>query len=110
MHKTIHYVQHLKVGVFVSVPLPVQSDCSILATKDVLSVQVTGFSNSEEEAVGKTAIVPFLLEDKLKELGGEYSKAEADWTPYAVTDQRLVTGQNPQSSKAVAALMLEALK
>lgn len=72
--------------------------------------QVTGFSNSEEEAVGKTAVVPFLLEDKLKELGGEYSKGAEDWGSYSVSDQRLITGQNPGSSKAVASLMLDALK
>lgn len=72
--------------------------------------KVTGFSNSEEAAVGKTELVPFLLEDKLKELGGEYSKAESDWASHAVVDERLVTGQNPGSSKAVATLMLEALK
>lgn len=72
--------------------------------------KVTGFSNAEEEAVGKTAAMPFLLEDKLKELGGEYSKAEADWASHAVSDQRLITGQNPGSTKAVAALLIEALK
>lgn len=71
--------------------------------------KVTGFSNTEEEAVGKTADVPFLLEDKLKEKGGKYSKAEADWASYAVSDERLFTGQNPGSSKAVAALMVDAL-
>lgn len=76
----------------------------------VLPVQVTGFSNAEEEAVGKTAIVPFLLEDRLKELGGEYSKGEALWGAYAVSDERLITGQNPGSSKEVASLMIAALK
>jgi hypothetical protein len=44
--------------------------------------KVTGFSNTEEEAVGKTKAVPFLLEDKLKELGGEYERG-ADWSEYA---------------------------
>ena len=73
-------------------------------------MQVTGFSNTEEEAVGKTAAVPFLLEDKLKELGGEYSKGAEDWGVYTVSDQRLITGQNPGSSKGVASLMLDALK
>lgn len=63
--------------------------------------KVTGFSNSEEEAVGKTKLVPWLLEDKLKEQGGIYSKG-ADWSPYVVADGRLVTGQNPQSSEKMA--------
>lgn len=70
---------------------------------------MTGFSNSEEEAVGKTDIVPFLLEDKLKELGGDYRKAAQDWGEYAVADGNLITGQNPSSSKAVAQLVLDSL-
>lgn len=71
--------------------------------------KVTGFTNSEEEAVGKTSVVPFLLEDKLKELGGEYSKAD-DWNPYVVVDGKLVTGQNPGSSKGVAEAVVSLLK
>lgn len=67
--------------------------------------RVTGFTNSEEEAVQLTKIVPFLVEDELKRLGGLYEKA-ADWTSFVVTDGRLVTGQNPASSKAGAAAML----
>ena len=59
--------------------------------------RVTGFSNAEEEAVGLTAVVPFLLEDRLKERGGVYSKG-ADWSPYVQVDGKLVTGQNPASS------------
>lgn len=70
--------------------------------------KVTGFTNSEEEAVGKTAVVPFLLEDKLKEIGGLYEKG-ADWVPYAVADGNLITGQNPMSSAKVAELILSAL-
>jgi len=62
---------------------------------------VTGFSNSEEEAVQLSAIVPFLLEDELREKGAIYSKAE-DWHPYVITDGNLITGQNPASSDAVA--------
>ena len=63
--------------------------------------RVTGFANSEEEAVGLTAVVPFLVEDMLKENGGIYSKS-GDWQPYVVTDGKLVTGQNPASSDGVA--------
>jgi putative intracellular protease/amidase len=66
---------------------------------------VTGFSNSEEEAVGLTRIVPFLVEDMLKKNGGKYSKG-ADWQPHVVTDGLLITGQNPASSEAAARALL----
>ena len=69
---------------------------------------VTGFSNSEEEAVQLTDIVPFLVEDELKKNGGEYSKA-ADWRPYVIVDGKLVTGQNPASSAGVAQALLKVL-
>lgn len=71
--------------------------------------KVTGFSNSEERAVGKDKYVPFLLEDKLKELGGKY-EAGADWQPHVVTDGRLITGQNPGSSKGVGEAVVKALQ
>ena len=71
--------------------------------------RVTGFSNAEEEAVGLTAVVPFLLEDRLKERGGIYSKA-ANWTPYVQMDSKLVTGQNPASSGPAAAELLKLLR
>lgn len=71
--------------------------------------RVTGFSNSEEEAVGKTKLVPFLLEDKLKELGGKYEKT-GDWQVHAVADGKLVTGQNPQSSHKTAELVVHAMQ
>lgn len=63
--------------------------------------RVTGFSNSEEAAVGLTDVVPFLVEDMLKANGGLYEKG-ADWGVHVVTDGVLVTGQNPASSAAVA--------
>ena len=70
--------------------------------------KVTGFTNTEEEAVGLTKVVPFLVEDELKAKGGIYSKA-GDWQPYVLTDGLLITGQNPASSgpgaKALLALM-----
>lgn len=62
---------------------------------------VTGFTNTEEEAVGLTAIVPFLVEDELTRNGGMFSKA-ADWQPYVVGDGLLITGQNPASSGPAA--------
>ncbi|GAA3997583.1 type 1 glutamine amidotransferase domain-containing protein [Sphingomonas humi] len=70
--------------------------------------KVTGFTNEEEEAVGLTDVVPFLLEDMLKEGGGDYSKA-APFTPYVVTDGLLITGQNPPSSEPAAEALLKAL-
>lgn len=69
---------------------------------------VTGFSNSEEEAVGLTGIVPYLVEDELKRKGGTYSKAE-DWQSYVVNDGNLITGQNPASSAEAANLLLKQL-
>ena len=70
--------------------------------------KVTGFSNNEEEAVGLTDVVPFLLEDELRNKGGEYSQGD-DWSPNCVTDGMLVTGQNPASSEAVAEVVLSLL-
>ena len=70
--------------------------------------RVTGFTNGEEEAVGLTKIVPFLLEDLLKEQGGDYTKA-ADFAPHVVHDGLLITGQNPASSGPAAEALLAAL-
>ncbi len=70
--------------------------------------QVTGFTNTEEDAVQLTNVVPFLVENMLKENGGVYSKGD-DWSPHAVTDGLLITGQNPASSELVAEKLLEAL-
>jgi putative intracellular protease/amidase len=66
---------------------------------------VTGFTNTEEEAVGLTDIVPFLVEDMLVANGGKYQKG-ADWTSFVVTDGKLVTGQNPASSEEAARKLL----
>ncbi|SFD39774.1 type 1 glutamine amidotransferase domain-containing protein [Algibacter pectinivorans] len=71
--------------------------------------KVTGFTNSEEAAVGLTDVVPFLVEDMLQENGGIYSKKE-DWAAYTIQDGNLITGQNPASSELVADKLLEALK
>lgn len=70
--------------------------------------KVTGFTNTEEEQAGLTNVVPFLVEDMLKENGGIYSKAE-DYKEYAIEDGLLITGQNPASSEKVAALLLKQL-
>lgn len=70
---------------------------------------VTGFTNSEEEAVQLTDVVPFLVEDKLQELGGNYSKVD-DWQPHVVRDGLLITGQNPASSEGAAQELLQLLQ
>ena len=68
--------------------------------------KVSGFTNTEEEGVGLTDVVPFLVEDELRKLGGDYSKGP-DWASYVVRDGLLITGQNPGSSAAAAALLLQ---
>jgi putative intracellular protease/amidase len=70
--------------------------------------RVTGFTNGEEEAVHLTSVVPFLVEDELKRLGGRYQKA-ADWESFVIVDGRLITGQNPASSAAAATALLDLL-
>ena len=74
----------------------------------VAGKQVTGFSNSEEAAVGLTDVVPFLGEDVLKANGGHYSKG-GDWQSHVLTDGLLVTGQNPASSADAAKALLALL-
>ncbi len=69
---------------------------------------VTGFTNTEEEAAGLTQVVPFLVEDMLKEQGGHFSKV-ADWQPHVVVDGLLITGQNPASSEPAARALLARL-
>jgi putative intracellular protease/amidase len=71
--------------------------------------KVTGFANSEEEAVQLTDVVPFLLEDELRARGGQYSKKE-DWAVHVVKDGRLITGQNPASSEEAAEQLLALLE
>jgi len=71
--------------------------------------KVTGFSNTEEEAVGLTQIVPFLVQDVLKTCGGSYSRG-ADWQAHVITDGLLITGQNPASSEPAARALMAVLK
>jgi putative intracellular protease/amidase len=68
--------------------------------------KVTGFTNSEEEGVQLTDVVPFLVEDELVRLGGDYSKGD-DWAPYVLRDGLLITGQNPASSGPTADALIE---
>jgi len=70
--------------------------------------KVTGFSDAEEKAVGLDHMVPFLLETRLRELGGLYECA-ATFEPHAVRDGMLITGQNPMSSELVGEMILAAL-
>lgn len=70
---------------------------------------VTGFSDSEEEAVQLTKVVPFLLEDEFKKLGANYSKGP-DWGSYVKVDGLLITGQNPGSSEEAAKELIKLLK
>ncbi|KAJ8906848.1 hypothetical protein NDN08_003332 [Rhodosorus marinus] len=68
---------------------------------------VTGFTAEEEKGVGLQSIVPYFLDEKLKELGGCVDIKEA-WSEHAVADGKLITGQNPMSSKRTAILAIEA--
>ncbi|MBJ7486213.1 type 1 glutamine amidotransferase domain-containing protein [Brevundimonas sp.] len=70
---------------------------------------VAGFTNTEEEAVGLTDVVPFLVEDMLTANGGRYAKGE-DWASFVQVDRKLVTGQNPASSREAAEALLTLLK
>ena len=74
----------------------------------VAGKRVTGFTDEEEEAVGLTEVVPFLLEDVLKQLGAQFSKAEP-FKPHVIREGLLITGQNPASSEPAAKTLLEAL-
>lgn len=74
----------------------------------VAGKQVTGFTNTEEAASQLTDVVPFLVEDMLRDKGGIYSKA-ADWQPYVRSDGLLITGQNPASSEPAARELLKQL-
>src|SRR5213082_3087502 len=68
--------------------------------------RVTGFTNGEEEEVGLTKVVPFLVEDELLRLGAIFEK-KANWQPFSITDGRLITGQNPASSTSAAQALLK---
>ncbi len=104
---------------FWSAGKPVAAVChapsALLNVKDekgdplVKGKKVTGFTNSEEEGVQLTDVVPYLLEDKLKAKGGIYSSG-SDWSSYVVKDGMLITGQNPASSKAAAKELLAVLE
>ncbi|KAI1082152.1 DJ-1/PfpI family protein [Whalleya microplaca] len=91
-------------AVFTNVKLP--SGKYLLAGKEA-----TGFSNLEEDQVGMTALMPFSLEDKIKEVGGVYKKAAEPWGELTVVQDggKLITGQNPSSSKGVGEAIAKAI-
>jgi putative intracellular protease/amidase len=99
--KIVSAVCHGPAG-FLSATDPSSGD-SILKGK-----RACGFTNAEEKAVGKDQIVPYLLEDKMKELGADF-ECGPDWSVYVVKDGKLITGQNPQSSRAVAEAVVETI-
>ena len=104
---------------FIAAGKPVATVCHspsvLLKAKDqngdplVKGKKVTGFSNSEEAAVELTNVVPYLLEDQLIALAGLYQKVD-DWYPLAIVDGLIITGQNPNSSTAVAEELIKLLK
>ena len=79
------------------------------ASSPLAGYRMTGFSNREEEQTGLAANAPWLLEDKLVELGAEFSSAAEPWGTHVVVDRNLYTGQNPQSSAALAQRIVEDL-
>ena len=74
----------------------------------IKGLEVTGFTNSEEDAVQLTNIVPLLVEDTMIDRGAKYLKS-SDWSVHTIQDKNLITGQNPASSEEVANLVLKAL-
>ncbi|MDP2540671.1 type 1 glutamine amidotransferase domain-containing protein [Tenacibaculum discolor] len=94
------YTNNKPVGAVCHAPI-VLKDAKVNGDPLVKDKKVTGFSNTEEDAVQLTSIVPFLVEDELKNNGGIYSKA-GDWQEYVIEDGNLITGQNPASSELVA--------
>ncbi len=91
----------LPVGAVCHAPAVFKHPKAADGTPLVAGKTVTGFTNTEEDAVGLTDVVPFLVEDMLKANGGTYEKG-ADWASFVVTDGKLVTGQNPASSEEAA--------
>jgi len=92
-----------------SVSLVVKKDSPMKTVHDVKGKRVTGFGNEEETAVQLENVVPFLLEDRLKQRGGIYTKV-ANWAPHIEVDGLLVTGQNPASSAPGAEALLKLVR
>lgn len=92
-------------GVAGLLPLQDESGKSLIAGRTV-----TGFSNMEESLSGVKSQVPFMLQDELIKRGAHYKKAFLPFTSYVVTDDRIITGQNPQSSEEIATAVVKRLK
>ena len=75
----------------------------------VKDLRVNSFTDAEEVAVGLEKVVPFMLETRLRELGGRF-EGTGNWQAFAIRDGQLITGQNPQSSHLVAQELLKALR
>lgn len=101
------YTNDKPVGAVCHAPI-VLKEAQVNGEPLVKNKKVTGFSNTEEEIMQLTSIVPFLVEDELKNKGGIYSKA-GDWQEYVIEDGNLITGQNPASSELVAEKLLAKL-
>jgi len=103
---------------FVAAQKPIAAVChasaAFLNLKDaegeflVKGKAVTGFSNTEEDAVQLTDIVPFLLEDELIKRGANYQKTD-DWNVFTLEDGLVITGQNPASSEQAAEKLIARL-
>lgn len=104
-----NFIKQDKPVAFVCHSSAVLRDVKIDGDYFVNNKKVTGFSNSEEEAVGLTNVVPFLLEDVLQERGAIYEKGP-DWHPLVVDDGLLITGQNPASSEETAKHLIQKLQ
>ena len=104
-----HYAAGKPIAFVCHAPGVLSKTCAADGAPLVQGKQVTGFTNSEEDAAGLTNVVPFLVEDMLIANGADYSKV-ADWASHVVTDGNLVTGQNPASSEAAAKTLLSVLK
>ncbi len=102
------YAAHQPVGAVCHAPAVLRHVKGADGQPLVHGKNVTGFTNTEEDAVGLTDIVPFLVEDMLKANGGIYHKA-ADWASFVQVDGHLVTGQNPASSEAAAHALMALL-
>ncbi|MCK5830526.1 MAG: type 1 glutamine amidotransferase domain-containing protein [Methylococcales bacterium] len=97
------------IGAVCHAPAVLRHTKSSDGTSLIKGKSVTGFSNTEEATLQLLDVVPFLLEDELKDKGGNYSKTK-DWNPHVITDGNLITGQNPASSSLVVKSMLEIIQ
>ncbi|GGX00942.1 putative intracellular protease/amidase [Salegentibacter mishustinae] len=101
--------QHKPIGFVCHAPAALKNVKNENGEPLVKGKKVTGFTNTEEEAVQLTNVVPFLVENMLKENGGIYSKTD-DWGVQVLKDGNLITGQNPASSNKASEILYESLK